>query len=271
MAIKYGEWLIKPAGGYGVQPIFINFQVQNHAMKRILLFIAVIACTCISCRWMGHKKIQGNGNLITRERSVSRAERIKLSGSYDVEITQGPVTSVKIEADENIIPFILTSEEDGFLLIKSKEHVSLSSTNDIKIYITTAKLEQLHLAGSGNIIGKTKFTGGNKLSLKIAGSGDIKLEVNTPDLTADIAGSGSMTLSGETKNETIHISGVGDYNAEGLKAENAKVKIAGTGDVKLYADLTLDVNIAGGGSVYYKGAATVKQRVAGVGSVTRIQ
>lgn len=240
-------------------------------MKHILLFLTVIMLTATSCRWFGYKRVVGNGNLETQDRPVKRAERIKLAGSYDVEITQGPTTSVKVEADENILPFILTRSEDGFLIIKSKDHVSLSTDNTIKIFITTPKLEQVNLAGSGNIIGKSKFTGGDKLTLKIAGAGDMKMEVNTPSIEAEIAGSGSMTLTGETRDQRIRISGVGDYIGEALKSENAVVKIAGSGNVKLFAAATLDVNIAGVGSVFYKGSPTVKQHVAGSGEVKKLE
>lgn len=240
-------------------------------MNRITLFLALVLITLSSCRWMGYKQITGNGNIETQDREITHAGRIKLAGSYDVEITQGPETSVKVEADENILPFLIVHEEDGFLVIKSKNHVRFSTEHAIKIFITTNKLEKIHLAGSGNIIGKTKFTGSNKLDLKIAGSGDITLEVNSPEIEAEIAGSGSITLKGETRDETIRISGVGDYNAEELKAENAVVKIAGSGDVKVFADKTLEVNIAGVGSVYYKGSASVKQKVAGSGEVKKIE
>ncbi len=240
-------------------------------MKHMLLFLTVIMLTATSCRWFGYKRVVGNGNLETQDRPIQRAERIKLAGSYDVEITQGPTTSVKVEADENILPFILTRSEDGFLIIKSKDHVSLSTDNTIKIYITTPKLEQVNLAGSGNIIGKSKFTGGDKLTLKIAGAGDMKMEVNTPSIEAEIAGSGSMTLTGETRDQRIRISGVGDYIGEALKSENAVVKIAGSGNVKLFAAATMDVNIAGVGSVYYKGSPTVKQHVAGSGEVKKME
>lgn len=240
-------------------------------MKHMLLFLTVIMLTATSCRWFGYKRVVGNGNLETQDRPIQRAERIKLAGSYDVEITQGPTTSVKVEADENILPYILTRSEDGFLIIKSKDHVSLSTDNTIKIFITTPKLEQVNLAGSGNIIGKSKFTGGDKLTLKIAGAGDMKMEVNTPSIEAEIAGSGSMTLTGETRDQRIRISGVGDYIGEALKSENAVVKIAGSGNVKLFAAATLDVNIAGVGSVYYKGSPTVKQHVAGSGEVKKME
>ena len=78
-------------------------------MKRILFFLAAMILVFASCRQMGYKRIKGNGNISIEHRNINRAERIKLLGSYNVEITQGPITSVKVEADENILPFILTS------------------------------------------------------------------------------------------------------------------------------------------------------------------
>ena len=239
-------------------------------MKRIFLLLTVILLVFSSCRWMGYKRIKGNGTMGKEDRHITHAEKIKLAGSYDVEITQGPESSVKVEADENLLPYIITAQEEGYLVIKSREHINLSTSNPIKITITTHKLEQIQIAGSGNVIGTNKFTGGDKLILKIAGSGDIKMEVNTPRIEGDIAGSGSITLKGETRDQTIQISGVGDYNADELKSENTTVKIAGSGDVKVFTDVNLDVNIAGVGSVFYKGAASVKQHVAGSGEVKKL-
>lgn len=220
---------------------------------------------------MGYKTIHGNGNLETETRNIQQAYRIKLAGSYDVQITQGPVTSVKVEADENLLPYILTNENGGLLTIKSKSNVNLSSEHGIRVYITTSKLEEIQLAGSGNITGKSRFTGGDKLILKIAGSGDMQLEVNTPSLESEIAGSGTLTLTGETRDQRIRISGVGNYKAEDLKSENATVRIAGSGDVKVFAANNLDIRIAGVGSVYYKGDPAIKQSISGSGEVKRIE
>jgi hypothetical protein len=235
------------------------------------LIIALFATLLFSsCQLFGFRHIEGNGVVATQTRNVSKANRLKMAGSFDVEITQGPTVSVQIEGDDNILPYIIVEEREGFLVIKSKEYISYSASNDIKVFITTPNLEEVILAGSGNIIGKSKFSGSDKLILKIAGSGDMKMEVNTPNVHSEIAGSGSITLNGETKDESVKIAGVGDYNADGLKAENAKVSIAGSGDVKVFAAEDLDVNIAGAGTVYYKGSPKVKQHVAGSGEVKKI-
>ena len=240
-------------------------------MKRLFLLFPVFLVLFFACRYIGYKKITGNGTISTQERSMSKAGKIKLEGSFDVEIAKGASPALRIEADENLIPYIITEQEDGMLVLKTKNRVNLVSKNNLKIYITTPELAQVTIAGSGNIKGMNKFTGENQLVLKIAGTGDIHLDINTPEVKAEIAGSGSIDLKGETRNETIQISGIGNFHAEELKAENAKIKIAGSGDVKVYAENTLDISIAGMGSVYYKGNATVTQKIAGSGEVKKIQ
>jgi hypothetical protein len=251
------------------QSLLTILALQNIHMKQLVSFLAIVVLFS-SCRLFGYKHIEGNGNIITQSRNISKATKVKLAGSFDVELTPGAVTKVEVVGDDNILPFIYTVEKDGFLVVKSKDYLTYNSTEGIKIKITTPQLENLQLAGSGNIIGQGKFTGSDKLVLKIAGSGDIKLEINTPKIESDIAGSGSINLTGETKEESIKIAGSGDYLTEGLMAENATVRIAGQGDVKVFASTTLDIHIAGSGTVYYKGNPSVKQKVAGSGDIKKL-
>ena len=151
-----------------------------------------------------------------------------------------------------------------------EDDINYSTNNKLVVYITTPHIEEVSLSGSGNIITKGKFTGSNKLKVGLAGSGDADLEVNTPTVTASIAGSGNIKLTGETQDATVSIAGSGNFNGEDLKAENAKASIAGSGDAKLFADVTLNVRIAGSGSVFYKGNAAVTQKVAGSGEVKKM-
>lgn len=232
----------------------------------LLFFIPVML---FSCKWR-YKTIQGNGKIKTENRKVNNAEKIKLEGSFDVEITQSETTSVTIETDENLQPFIVVKESNNQILLKEKSNYNLKSDQPIRIKISTPKLSRISLTGSGTITGKNKFIGMDKLSINLSGSGDISLALNTPDLDVDIAGVGSLLLSGETKNANFNIAGSGDCDASNLKTENTKVDVAGVGTVKIFAEVLLDVNVAGSGTVYYKGAATVKQKIAGIGTIKKI-
>jgi len=239
-------------------------------MRTLLVGLAIMAMS-VSCVFIDTETVKGDGNVTVEERKGLTAHRIRLSGFMDVELTQGSETAVKVEADDNLQEYIITEMEDDVLVVKMRSNIRFINSDRLKIYITTDRLEQLTLSGSGNITGTNKFTGANHLKLRVSGVGDMKLDFNTPELEAEISGSGSLVLSGETKDAKIQINGVGDCNAEAMKAENATIKISGSGDVKVFADNNLDVTIRGVGSVYYKGAATISQKISGSGEVKRLQ
>jgi len=234
---------------------------------RNILFYSGILFISGSCNIISSETVHGNGKMTSETRNVSGASRIESRGFFDIEIVKGTSPSVKIDADENLVPYIITRMEDGNLVIRTKEDISLSSDDKIKVTVTTDKLEEVEVAGSGNITSADKFDGSDHLKLSIAGSGDMKLQVNTPKVESSIAGSGNITLSGETKESKIEIFGNGDYNADGLQSENVTVQIAGSGSAKVFSSVNLDVNIAGSGDVYYKGTPSIKQTVAGSGSI----
>jgi hypothetical protein len=235
-------------------------------MKRIAILL-VIAMAFASCR----HRIKGSGNVITEQRSVSSASKIRLEGSYDVELIPGSAVSVKLEGDDNILPYIITRNENGWLVVKSKDHLNFSTKSRLKVYVTTDMLEAIHLSGTGNITGQGKFVGGNEFDVQISGVGSANLEIDAPSVNASISGSGSISLAGATKEVKVDISGVGHYKGMDLMAEDAKVHVSGSGSADVFASTNLDIHVSGVGSVKYKGNAAVSQHVSGSGSVKKTE
>jgi len=232
-------------------------------------FIFIIAF--ISCDNPLKQTINGNGSVTTSQRNLSAFRNITCAGNYDVELTQGNAASIKIETDENIQPYLVTDINGDEVNIHTKDDVNLHPSQKIKLYIITDKLEGFKLTGSGTVTTTNKITGGSHLNLDIAGSGNMHFDVNTPSINSSISGTGDIYITGETKDAKIEIAGSGNYHAEDLKAENSTVKIAGSGDARLFADSTLDITIAGVGNVYYKGNASITQNVAGTGKIKKIE
>ncbi len=240
-------------------------------MKQLTLILLFISLFFSSCELILGRRIKGDGTIASEKRTIAFADKIKLAGSFDVELVNGTTPSVTIETDENILPYLVTRNENDWLVIRSKKHCNLIPSNKIKVIVTTNQLESVTLAGSGNIFSNDKFSTSSAIELKIAGSGDATLLLDAPKILAEIAGSGNINLSGETKDLVIKIAGHGDFKGENLKSENASVHIAGSGNVRVFADNKLDVHIAGSGDVYYKGKATVEQHIAGSGTIKQLQ
>ncbi|MEI9957281.1 MAG: DUF2807 domain-containing protein [Ferruginibacter sp.] len=50
----------------------------------------------------------GSGNVVTENRTVDNFTGIDVSSSFDVEVKIGSPASVRVEADDNIIKYIVT-------------------------------------------------------------------------------------------------------------------------------------------------------------------
>lgn len=238
-----------------------------NVLKCLLFSLSTVI---LSGCYVNGERIKGNGNMSTDTRTVSYADRIESLGSFNVEIIVGNTPSVRIEGESNLIPYIQTENTDGVLRIKVKKGYNIQTSRPLKIFVTTPKLELVTLAGSGDIKGNGKFTGASQLEVNIAGTGNVSLEVNTPEVKADIAGSGDIILVGETRDLSVEIAGSGNFDGMRMMSENVNISIAGSGDVNVFADKKLDVDIAGMGDINYKGNAVVSKSIAGSGKISKV-
>lgn len=239
---------------------------KNFVNGTILLLIAVFALSSCTTR-----RVKGNGNIITSNRSEESFDAVKAAGSFDVFFSQAETNEIRIEADENLMKYIQTSVEDGVLRIRTKSGMNIRPSQDIKVYVKAPKYKSVSLSGSGNMVAESKITSTQKIKLSISGSGDIKLqEVDAPQVDVNISGSGKAEGFGNTRDLDIDVAGSGDVMMKDLKAENAKISIAGSGNVWVFASMKLDVRVAGGGDIHYYGnPADIKSKLAGSGNLIK--
>jgi len=239
-------------------------------MKYFLLFLLGVM-VFFSCRFIGGKRVRGNGNLVTQERSVSGFEGVENYGSFDVAIIPSSTTSVKVEAEENLQQYIETYVENNKLQIRPRNHYNLRPRRDMKITVSGPVFTTITTNGSGNIIGQGPLnTNNGNVSLRVAGSGNIDVALNASRVDSEIAGSGNIKVTGTSRTFEGGVYGSGNIRAAGLEAEESKVEIAGSGNVEVYATGKLDVNIMGSGEVKHRGSAQVNTSITGSGSVKKI-
>ena len=75
-------------------------------MKRhMILAVALTALLLSGCTLAG---VRGSGDLVTESRQVSDFDRVALSGSGQVVITQGAEEGLSVEADDNLMQYVRT-------------------------------------------------------------------------------------------------------------------------------------------------------------------
>ncbi|MDQ6890842.1 MAG: DUF2807 domain-containing protein [Bacteroidota bacterium] len=240
-------------------------------MKKLLVGLFVlISFSSFAQPW---QTIKGNGQVKKENREVSNYTSLASQGSMDVELVYGNSNQVMVEADENLLPYIETSVENGKLTIRSKKNVNLKPEFKMVVYVTMTKINSLQQSGSGNINGTGAFTNDGKTDIGVSGSGNLKLDFDSfHDLDISVAGSGNIDLRhGTTRTITAKISGSGNIDCSDISSRDVDAKISGSGNIKVNADNSIDAKISGSGNVFYKGTAqNINSKVAGSGKVLKM-
>jgi hypothetical protein len=210
----------------------------------------------------------GSGNIVTESREVHDFSMIDVSYPVQITIQQGEVESLKIEAEDNVLPGLKTQVVQGVLEIfyKSEGGKHVNPTHPVKMTVVVKDLSEVNFSSAGEltVIGlKTQ-----DLDLALSGAGNLKLDnIAVKNLAVGLSGAGSLAASGTTDNLKLNISGVGSYHGTDLNSKTAQVNISGMGSATVWVDDELTASISGAGSVNYYGSPRVSKNVSGLGSV----
>jgi len=196
-------------------------------------------------------------------REVSDFNSISYALPGKLTIIPGNKESLIIKGDEEEVGKIITEVKDNDLKIYTKSHTSINK--DFEIVVTITQLNELSIAGSGDVEIKGVLKS-NHFELDLSGSGDVICErIEGAHLEVEIAGSGDVTMAGKVAKIEIDIAGSGKVNTENLESENAEVSIAGSGSAWVWVNEKLDSDIVGSGNVYYKGKPLIDAETVGSG------
>lgn len=238
-------------------------------MKRTLGIFAGILLLLSSCSNFMGKRIRGNGKISTETRTAATFTGVKVSGAIDLYVSTGATAAIRVDADENLLKYIIVENEGDMLKIRTKNGVNLKPSRAIRVYVSAPAFARLEASGACDIYTENKIVNQGTMQVDLSGASDARLELNAPRVDVDVSGAGSVTLKGETRDFNVDGSGSTDIKCYELLAENTKVDISGAGSAEVFASIKLDVEVTGAADVKYKGNATVNQRVSGAGSVKK--
>lgn len=237
----------------------------------IICSIALLSVTSACAQWWGNgTRVKGNGNVITKTRTISEYDKVSLKGSLDVALVYGNEGSVKIEAESNLIEHIVTEVEGDNLKIYVQKGYNLDTSRGSKLLITVPfkELSNVNLSGSGDVYTEDVIKG-NRFSASISGSGDVHLAIEASEVKTSITGSGDMVLRGSTETLKCDVTGSGDLKAYDLKAQNVYASVTGSGDIKTTAANSIKARVTGSGDIDYQGNPEMEdKKVTGSGDIT---
>jgi hypothetical protein len=222
-------------------------------MRMISLWAAALTLTLAACGDIsisfndGDSKVKGSGVKATETRAVAAFTAIEATGIGSLKLRVGESDSLKITADDNLLPLIKSEVKNGVLVLSTKG--ASSSKNGIIFEATANTIKRLENSGTVSM-DAGGFAGG--------------------ELVIVCSGVGSVTLAGRVDSLKAELSGVGSLSADGLSADRVETNLSGVGSANVRAEKSLNGNVSGVGSLTWKGTATdVSTNVSGIGRVSK--
>ena len=220
--------------------------------KFITLTLALGMVAVTNAQW--GRKIQGNGDVVTIERSVGDYDEVAMAGWFDVELVSGSEGELTLKGESNLLEHIVTEVKNGKLTIKVEKGMNLRPSNwKSGIYVTVPieSIDAVSLSGSGDLVGKTTIKA-RQFSTAMSGSGDVTLTVEAEEIEASLSGSG-------------------DIKAFDLEADFVTATVSGSADIKVTANQSLEARVFGSGDIQYKGnPKKVNSKSSGSGDITKV-
>jgi hypothetical protein len=241
-------------------------------MKRIfiaaLLVLSLSLAGCGTVTFGNWSNItQGSGKVIRETRPVSGFTSIALTCAGDIQLTQGDTESLVIEAEDNIVPMLVSEVQGTQLVLKTRPNTSYSTNRGVHFIITVKDLSEIQTSASGNVdAGEIKAS---SLNLKLSGSGNVTLAgLQASSLRVEVTGSGNAEVrSGSTNQLAVNLHGSGRFSGTNLASQAANVTVTGSGSAAVWAKASLSATLSGSGDLEYYGSPSVNQNVSGSGRV----
>ena len=232
---------------------------------------AAVPLTLAACSLGGNADadqpgIAGQGSGNARSYAAADFDSIDLRGSDDVEVRVGSGFSVRAEGDAKVLDRLRMTRVGDVLRVDRRQDSGWHwSGGDAKVLVTMPRIAGAKVAGSGDIT--VDRAEGARFEGAITGSGGLRIEaMQVDEARLSIAGSGDLKAGGTASRIDVAIAGSGDLDAGDLRTESAKVSVSGSGNVRAKLDGEGEVRIAGSGDVDLGKAARCTVRAVGSGT-----
>jgi hypothetical protein len=210
-----------------------------------------------------------SGIILKQNRNFSNFDGISLQTMGNLYITQGDSTSIVIETDNDIFPFITTFINGTTLYIGKNDNIMPTKLN---IYITISNIKSIILEGSGNIYAD-KIIKNEGMIVILNGTGNIKLDsIYVNFIKFIVEGTGELLVKGVGKTAGASIHGSGNLKIMEFSINTLNATIEGSGNIYTCPLDVMSARIDGSGSIYYKGTPNkINKEINGTGKVVQLE
>jgi hypothetical protein len=174
--------------------------------------------------------IEGNGVPARDERVIATVPALEVNGTITVDVHVGPATSLVVEADSNLLPFIRTELRGDRLVIEKTR--SFRTNHPVRVTYTVPRLTSVRHDGSGHL--SVQELNGGPLVVEGRGSGSVLLTGRVSSLDVSQDGSGSIDATTlQSGGGNLSLNGSGRVVAGRMQGERVTANLNGSGQLRV--------------------------------------
>lgn len=187
-------------------------------------------------------------------RQVGPFNGIRVSGGFDVYLSQGKEHAVAVSGSEKRYTDNIKVEVENGILVVSYAGGSLTfnEKRNLRAYISFKDLQSIEGSGACDIKIQDQIES-NTLRVRLSGACEIKGNINIANLDVNLAGASTSKLEGRVDNVRIDASGASDLKNYNLVVSNCIAQLSGASDVKITVNNSLSVKASGASTLNYRG------------------
>lgn len=217
-------------------------------MRTLTLLAAIPLAACSLSS--GDTATPGSGTGTSRSYALADFTGVALRGSDDVDIRVGTGFSVRAEGPAKELDRLRIVRDGDILKVGRVGNGGFhwSSGDDaVTVFVTMPRIVSAVTAGSGDL--KIDRVEGQRFSGSIAGSGGLDIAaLGVREAKLAVAGSGDVSARGSVGSLDVSVAGSGNVEAGGLKAGSAEVQVMGSGNVTADVNGNAKVTVMGSGN-----------------------
>lgn len=228
----------------------------------------------------GNNRLRGSGNTVTEIRPVSDIRSVRLDNQGDLSIVFGETESLVVQAEDNLMPFIITEVRNGelhiynegrnwfrnldpiryTLTVKSLEGIEVNSTGSVDAPDLAANDFDIAIRSTGNIVMGALEAG--DVTIRVSSTGDVMIRrLEAANLDVNISSTGHVSIrDGSVRHQDVRISSTGSFEAMDMNSDVAEVRLNSTGSAFITVNDYLEARLNSTGSVHYRGDAATDIR-----------
>ena len=198
--------------------------------------------------------VNGSGDLVTVEESVTGFERLDISHTFEADIIQSQTYGLVVEVDDNLVEYLVIEQRGDTLVLGLEDGQSYNHIT-LKALISMPVLRGLDVSGASDVK-FSHFSSSNPFDVEVSGASSVEGDIEAGDVDIKLSGASDVILSGAGADLKVDAAGASEADLEEFAVTNADLDLSGASDVTVNVSGTLSVTAAGASEVKYVGSPT---------------